>query len=115
MLVRRILAAVVFASLLASFLSPAFAWHMKASHDELAHEAHAPATADGHDHPHDRDASHEHTDPHSQIGHLFSHLPSLPSETIAWAPPAASGLVTPAPVVHIALRSPEPPFRPPRA
>lgn len=117
MSLRRAVALLVFASLLASFLSPAFAWQMKASHAELAHHG---VVDHGPDHGHDHDHDHHpggpgHADPHSLIGHLFSHLPMLPTQIAAWAPPAEAGFTAPAVFVRIAVRVPEPPFRPPRS
>lgn len=60
------------ALMLATFLSPAFAWHMHAGHDEIA----AQATA-SHAHHDDADSHAQADGPmdaHASIGHLLGHL-----------------------------------------
>jgi hypothetical protein len=112
MVLLKILARVLLVTMLASVLSPAFGWEMHASHDELAHSAQlAVDEYDGHE---DGGHGHEHGDPHSLIGHLFSHLPSLPSGFVRLSPSPAAGFDFAAALVHIAPYFPEPPFRPPR-
>lgn len=109
MVLAKTLARILLVTLLASFLSPAFAWQMHATHEELAHSLSVPA-----DHHHDHDQRHDHADPHSLLGHLFSHLPSLPSGCVETAP-ATGGLVNLViAAVRIAPWLPDPPFRPPR-
>ena len=63
-LFHNLVARMVIAVMLSTFLSPSFAWHMHADHQELV------ATVDAHSH-HDED---RHDDAHGSIGHLLGHL-----------------------------------------
>lgn len=118
---RRVLQSIArftLAVMLATFLSPTLGWAMHASHDELAHAAaaladHDATQADEHDHDHGLPAGHDHADPHSFIGHLFSHMPFSVSSAFL-LPPAegvASRLIVAAD--RIVSASLKPPFRPP--
>lgn len=94
------------AVMLATLLSPSFAWHMHAEHEEIV--------AHGHEHGGDEHAA---TDgaggAHTSIGHLLGHLPMQMSRfeiPVALAeevaPPAAASAPPPP------AESP-PPYRPP--
>lgn len=102
--------------MLATFLSPSFAWHMHAQHHEIAAEAKA-----GHGHNHDgdnhiasNDAGNTHaSDAHASIGHLLGHLTMQMSQFVVTIPPAedvAPAVEVPAPLL---LSETSPPFRPP--
>jgi hypothetical protein len=104
------------AVMLVTFLSPTTGWAMLAGHDELAHAAaafadHDATHADHHDHG--MPADHDHADPHSFIGHLFSHMPF----SIASAPflPPGDGVAChlTATAETIVSANVKPPFRPP--
>ena len=70
---NRFVARLLLAVMLTTFLSPSFAWHMRADHHEILGEAHSE-----HDHDHDVDHPDEATDDpvdaHASIGHLLGHL-----------------------------------------
>lgn len=102
---------VLLALMLATFLSPSFAWHMHAQHHEIATEAKA-----GHGHDHDGDhhaASNGAGDAHASIGHLLGHLTMQMSQFVVTIPSAED--VAPAVDVPVPLLVSEtsPPFRPP--
>lgn len=115
---QRLLSRIMFIVMLATFTSPSLGLGMVATHDQLSHgitSFDAGKWHDDHHHhePHDDDAQHQ--DPHSSIGHLFSHLPiSLfgisPLVIQPQAQPEVSFLRQP--FVTVAL---EPPLRPPKA
>jgi len=102
MIVRMLLAL-----MLATFLSPGFAWHMNADH----------RTVLGHMHDHDDDPSHadddSHADAHASIGHMLGHLSMQAPQTMAAIPvlrsdgPSAT-LLAPPPV-----SGSSPPYKPP--
>lgn len=101
------------AVLAASLLSPEFGWAIHADHDALAHhESAAPAPAD-HDHS-GGDASHDHRDPHSSLGHVLGHLPPASCAANLWLGEAFPSIP---PVQFAALRPSAVPARldrPPR-
>ena len=113
---RQSIARFTLAVMLVTFLSPTLGWAMLASHDELAHAAAALADHDAthsDDHDHGLPAGHDHADPHSFIGHLFSHMP-FSVASVLFLPPGdgiASRLI--AETETIASANLKPPFRPP--
>lgn len=97
--------------MLASFLSPSFAWHAHAGHHEIADES-RPA----HDHEH---AGHAHdeestaSDAHASIGHLLGHL-SMQMTSIRVTVPVHPGAVAFAdPHAPPPAFEHSPPYRPP--
>lgn len=112
----RTMARVLLALMLATFLSPSFAWHMHAQHHEIAAEA---KSGHGHDHdgdhhPASNDAGDGHaSDAHASIGHLLGHLTMQMSQFVVMIPPAqdvAPSLDVSAPLL---VSETSPPFRPP--
>lgn len=103
--------------LLASFLSPAFAWQKLASHSALAH-ADAVVVADEAHHDHDHDGAgygHDHDDAaHGHIGHLLSHLPVMTADIAPLLPAPAHTVFYPARRCSVTHADPEPPYKPPR-
>jgi hypothetical protein len=105
--------------MLVTFLSPTLGWAMHATHEELAHAAVALAGDNGvhagvRDH-HGSPADHNHADPHSLIGHLFSHMPFSIVADFVLVPMTgdASGLTVTA--ERVVSGNVKPPFRPPLA
>jgi hypothetical protein len=114
---RRHVARIMFIVMLATFASPTLGWGMVAAHDQLSHgliDAHAGEVHD--DHPHDgHDSDDQHQDPHSSIGHLFTHMPvglfNITSLTFQPQAQPETAFLRQS-VRAVAL---EPPLRPPRA
>lgn len=107
----RSIARFLLALMLATFLSPSFAWHMHAQHHEIAAEAEA---GHGHDHDDDHVATGSGAgDAHASIGHLLGHLTMQMSQVGVMIP--ASEDVAPAVVISAPLLVSEtsPPYRPP--
>jgi hypothetical protein len=99
--------------MLATFLSPSFAWHMHAGHHEVEHSIHG----DGHDHGHDHDANRHGegsaNDAHASIGHLLGHL-AMHMSYVAPPIPAAARVAPAADMPRHAIASEaSPPYRPP--
>jgi len=104
--------------MLVTFMSPTLGWAMLASHDELAHSGaaltdHDALPADAQDHDHGLPANHDHADPHSFIGHLFSHMPF--SVASSFFLPPRDGIEPRLPMTSETTVSAgiKPPFRPP--
>jgi hypothetical protein len=109
-----LLSRVVLGAMLLTFLSPAYAWHRIATHDELEHAPHDKAPAHVHDDGYPHPAEQEHHDAHGFAGHVLGHLPAFLSEppSLPQPTPMPAEFAELAPVLpHVAL---EPPFRPPR-
>ena len=107
----RSIARFLLALMLATFLSPSFAWHMQAQHHEIAAEAEA---GHGHDHEGDHHATGSGAgDAHASIGHLLGHLTMQIAQVGILIP--ASDDVAPAVDVSAPLLASEtsPPYRPP--
>lgn len=102
--------------LLATFLSPSFAWQAVASHEASAH-ADSGVVADDVDHHHEADAHHHDHDEaaHGEIGHLLSHLPVVVPDSTPLLPPAATPIAYPARHHTFPHADPEPPYKPPRS
>ena len=101
--------------LLATFLSPNFAWQTVASHSAVAH-ADVGIVAEHVGHHHEVDVHHQDQDDaaHGQIGHLISHLPAVMSGSTPLPSLAAARIAYPAREHSFAHADPEPPFKPPR-
>ncbi len=110
--------------MLVTFLSPSFAAGMLSSHENLEHrnvqnivssdDWHGDAEATDHAHAVATHSAHEHEEAHSVIGHLFSHMGTATSGTLAvlMAPALQSRLSYLKP--HSYFTALDPPFRPPR-
>lgn len=115
---RRLVARIMFIVMLATFASPTLGWGMVATHDQLSHgliDAHAGEVHDDHHHHDGHDDNTQHQDPHSSIGHLFTHMPA----GLFGAPPL---IIQPSaqPDIFFVRQSVravalEPPLRPPKA
>ena len=109
---NRSIARLLLAVMLATFLSPSFAWHMHADHHEIAAHAEMPAPHehDGDDHA-GMDAQ---SGAHASIGHLLGHLTMHVPQFGVFPSPAIQGSAPEAaiPAPPIAADS-SPPFRPP--
>lgn len=103
----RALRALLFV-MLATFLSPSLGWQLIASHDQLGHAGGSLAIAD-HADEHD-----DHSDAHSSIGHVLTHMPIDlgATTTIRLSLGKESELLSPQFSLHDT--PPEAPFRPPR-
>jgi hypothetical protein len=117
---RQRIARFTLAVMLVTFLSPTLGWAMLATHDELSHRAAAlPEPEVDHDHamPEDHDhglpSGHDHADPHSFIGHLFSHMPFSLADGFELRPAGSVAIHLPMTAERIVSGSIKPPFRPP--
>lgn len=117
---RQSIARFTLAVMLATFLSPTLGWAMLANHGELSHSATAlTGTEVDHDHavPEDQDhglpSDHDHADPHSFIGHLFSHMPFSLAAGFELVPTGSVAIHLPMTADRIVSGSIKPPFRPP--
>ena len=75
---RSLVARIMFIVMVATFASPTFGWGMVATHDQLSHGL--AGVPDGEDHGHQHHSHHDehdaqHLNPHSSVGHLFTHMP----------------------------------------
>ena len=102
--------------LLATFLSPGFAWQTVASHSALAH-ADLGVVADDVDYHHESDAhSQDHDEAaHGQIGHLLSHLPVVTADIAPVLPQTAGEIAYPPRYHTFPPADAEPPYKPPRS
>jgi len=109
---KKLVARLVLAVMLATFLAPGFGWQANATHDEIAHAS--PGHLDAHHHDHDSDTANHDDEAHSAVGHLLGHLPAFLSSIAALpaiAPPRSEFAEMFVQWPRISL---EPPLRPPR-
>jgi hypothetical protein len=110
----RLTARLVLLVMLATFLSPSFAWHMHAGHHEIEHSPYGQ--------PHDHDQDHDGNtradgevanDAHASIGHLLGHL-AMQLCSFQFLLPVAERFAphVDAPVVALTAVT-SPPYRPP--
>lgn len=101
-------------AMLATFMSPSFAWQKLASHGAPTY---ADVLAQGHaDHDHDNVGhGHDHEESaHDQIGHILSHLPVVMTSVLMLPPRATGAIAYPARHCAILCADTDPPFKPPR-
>lgn len=104
------------AVLLATFLSPGFAWQAVASHSALAHADLAAGADDGRHHDDADRHHHDHDETaHGDIGHLLSHLPAVMSDATPMLSETAGDNAYPPRRPTFPHADPEPPFKPPRS
>ena len=106
--------------MLATFVSPSLSWGMIATHEQLSHgitdighEAQHGDHHHGHGHDYHQDDD-SHQNPHSYIGHLFTHMPVglFSISTLVIQPPTKSRITfLQHPLVTVDFA---PPLRPPK-
>jgi hypothetical protein len=94
--------------MLATFLSPSLGWQMIASHEQLEHAGVSLAISD---HANEND---DHSDAHSSIGHVLTHMPIDLGATITIRPSLGKEPEPLSPQFSPRDTPPKAPFRPPR-